>query len=191
MPHSLPHSKRSFYVVGLLILFLLTGLLAADKLSLASAPSLHLQSLPATGDGLLRVELRVQGGVDVAGWEADLHYDATRLALISMESADAFGRVDSCDDSGPCVLLLGPQAVLGGSSIGGLAWGGPGLTGDGPLATLTFRPLTGEGSVALSLASPIVTNSQGQAVTPLGEDITIDLGHTTGHSIFLPAVTNE
>jgi len=191
MPHSLPHSKRSFYVVGLLILFLLTGLLAADKLSLASAPSLHLQSLPATGDGLLRVEIRVADGTGLAGWETDLHYDATRMALVSVESADAFGRVDGCDDSGPCAMLLGPKPVLGGSSVGGLAWGGPGLTGDGSLATLVFRPLTGEGSAALSLASPIVTNSQGQAVTPLSEGITIDLGHTTGHSIFLPAVTNE
>lgn len=187
----MPHSKRTFYVVGLLLLLLLTSLLAADNLSLASTPRLHLQSQPATDDGLLRVEIHLEGGADVAAWEADLHYDATRLALLSLESADLFGPAKGCDGNGPCALLLGPKPVLGGSSIGALAWGGPTLTGDGPLATLTFRPLTGEGSTDLRLANPLVTNSQGQAVTPLSESTTIDLGHTANHSLFLPAVTNQ
>lgn len=181
-----------FNILATSLLLLLLGLAVGSGSVGATTPLLRLLPDPDSGDGLLRVEIYAENAAALTGWEADLGYDPTRLALLALESAPGFGSADGCDSGGRCALLLGPKPVLGGSSIGVLSWGnGSGLNGDGPLAVLTFQPLTQEGSVALSLANPLVTNSQGQAVTPQSEGVVVVLGQAANHSLFLPAVTNE
>lgn len=181
-----------FYAALPLLLLALAALALGSGRVGAATPLLRLLPGADGGDGLLRVEIHAQDAADLAAWEADLRYDPARLALLSLESAAPFGRVDGCDPGVRCALLLGPKPVLGGSGIGALSWGGGGgLNGDGLLAVLTFQPLTGEGSVALSLANPLLANSQGQTVTPQSEGVTVVLGQTANHSLFLPAVTNH
>lgn len=172
------------------------AVLGGVRPSAASAPTLRLAA--STGDlsalAPLTVEVRVLDATDLGAWEFTLVYDRSFLTLTGMEAASGLGNDQpGCDPSGErCVLLLGPRPTLDGMSLGAVSYGAaPGLNGEGVIARLHFQPTGRTGSTTVSLADALVTDIQGQAITPQTEAVTVPLGHMPSHRVFLPSVTNQ
>ncbi len=163
--------------------------------SAASAPTLRLvaptDDLPALAP--VTVELHALEATDLAAWELTLTYDPSFLTLADMEAAPGLGNDQAdCDPSGKrCVLLLGPRPTLGGVSLGAVSYGrASGLDGEGAIALLHFQPTGRTGTTTIGLTDGLVTDRQGQAVTPLLESTDLTLG-AGGHRLYLPSIRNN
>lgn len=186
------HRHRFLVFAAVSLLLGLSAFLAAGAPSSAATPLLRLAVARQNADGSILVQVVAQDAADLAAWEFDLGYDPALLRLVDLQSGPAFQPEDACAPGARCAMILGPRPTLGGRSLGMVTVGdGPGLNGEGVLAVLTLEPLVTDGTTGLHLTNALVTNTQGQAVTPLTEGVTVELGHSPAHRVFLPAVTNQ
>lgn len=179
-------------LLAVLTILGLTLLAGSPGSSRAATSLLRLAVAQQNPDGSIQVHVIAQEAADLAAWEFDLTYDLALLQVVDLQTGPAFQPEEACSPGARCAIILGPRPTPGGSGLGMVTYGdGPGLNGEGVLAVLTLQSLVPEGTVRLGLANALVANTQGQAMTPLTKGVTVELGHTPGHRVFLPAVTNQ
>ncbi len=186
---------RLIALVAALLTLGLAAFLGATQPSAASAPTLRLVAPAGDLSALapVTVELHAVEAAELGAWEFTLAYDPSFLTLTGLEAAPGLGNDQpDCNPAGErCVLLLGPRPTLGGTSLGAVSYGAaPGLNGEGVIALLHFQPTGRIGTTALGLSDALVTDTQGQAVTPLLESTTLTLG-SGGYRLYLPSVSNN
>jgi len=111
-------------------------------------------------DGLYTIVVRAEQVQSLAGYEVTLAYDPTLLDLIDVEFSDWLS------ETGRTVSPLGPNIDenAGTTRFGAFSFGNaPGVSGDGPLATLRFRPLAA-GKAQFSLQNAVMNNETGGSI---------------------------
>lgn len=155
----------------------------------ANGPTLRLiaPNGALSGSQPFDVQVQAEGVTDLAAFEFDVVYDANVISLTDITVNSFLGASSGCNaDAQRCAAPLGPLAVSNGrKSVGGYTYGtGAGASGTGIVATLRFAPVA-SGTTSISLANPLVTNTQATPSTPTTQGDTVTIGQAA-YRLYLP-----
>jgi len=104
--------------------------------------------------------------VDLTAFQFTLNYDAEKLSFISCSAVGT-----TCDNPFKCVC-----SAVYGKAEATIAYPGPGcaVNGDSQLLTLAFEVI-GSGSDTLTITDPLISDKDGNLITPDVESLTLSL----------------
>jgi hypothetical protein len=179
------------------VIFGAASLLFSPWRATAAGPALYLVSPQGqtVSTPQITLELWARDSTNLAAWEVELEFDATRLRLAGMQLAAPFAtRGDGCQPSlQRCGLQLGPVlATASGRSraqIGAASYGkGDTISGNRLLATLTFQRVGPGGAVDLQLSSPLLSDADAKPTVPGVQGLELVLSGEAGYPLYLPSV---
>lgn len=182
------------------LIALVAGAVTASQSPLQAAqvpaPTLRLVAPPGAQSPTAptHVQVQVENGQDLSGFEFDLIYDPDLVEVVGLSAGSFLGAGGDCDPNNTrCAVTLGPVTQSYGTSLGGSSYGGgSGASGNGLLATIHLQPTGRSGSTSLQLANPLLaTANPALAVTPLTIPATLNLGEGGSggaETIYLPLI---